>query len=89
MAHIQGTLSGATAIVSLTKLTFPVRVVLTSSAGGRAIQLSLDSNGTTTGTALTPDVTGAAAISAPVQFPIPAVKLTGAAGDTYVIQDTI
>jgi hypothetical protein len=88
MAHIQGKLTATTAVVSLTQLRFPVRVVLTSQAGGRAIQLSLDNSGTSTGAAVTPDISATAAIGYAIQFPIPAVTLTGAVNDTYLIQDS-
>ena len=88
MAHIQGKLTAATAIVPLTQLKFPVRVTLTSINGSRAIQQSLDGTGTSVGAAVTPDITATAAISFPIQYPILAVKLTGAINDTYLIQDS-
>jgi hypothetical protein len=36
---------------------------------------------------VTPDISATAAIGYAIQFPIPAVKLTGAINDTYLIQD--
>jgi len=81
---ITGTLTGTTATVVLPNLVYPATLVLNSAAGGRAIQLSLDS-GTTFLTAVTPTGTATGQIYYVLTFPVTTVKFTGAAADTYSI----
>lgn len=81
---ITGTLTGTTATVSIPPLVYPATLVLNSSAGGRAIQLSLDS-GATFLTAVTPTGTATGQIYYVLTFPVTTVKFTGATSDTYSI----
>jgi hypothetical protein len=81
---ITGTLTGTTATVSIPNLVYPATLVLNSAAGGRTIQLSLDS-GTTFLTAVTPTGTATGQIYYVLTFPVTTVKFTGAAADTYSI----
>ena len=81
---ITGTLTGRTATVGIPNLVYPATLVLNSAAGGRTIQLSLDS-GTTFLTAVTPTGTATGQIYYVLTFPVTTVKFTGAADDTYSI----
>jgi len=81
---ITGTLTGTTAIVSIPALVYPATIVLNSSAGGRTIQLSLDS-GATFLTAVTPTGTATGQIYYVLTFPVTTIKFTGVANDTYSI----
>jgi len=81
---ITGTLTGTTATIGLPNLVYPATLVLNSAAGGRAIQLSLDS-GTTFYSAVTPTGTETGQIYYVLTFPVTTVKFTGAAADTYSI----
>ena len=81
---ITGTLTGTTATVAVPNLVYPASIVLNSAAGGRAIQFSFDS-GTTFYTAVTPTYTETGQIVYVLNFPVNAIKFTGAANDTYTI----
>jgi len=81
---ITGALTGTTATVAIPNLVYPATLVLNSAAGGRTIQLSLDS-GTTFLTAVTPTGTATGQIYYVLTFPVTTVKFTGAADDTYSI----
>jgi hypothetical protein len=81
---ITGTLTGTTATVALPILSFPATLVLNSSNGSRAIQLSFD-NGTTFYTAVTPTLSETGQIVYSLPYPATTVKFTGAANDTYSI----
>jgi hypothetical protein len=81
---LTGTLTGTTATVALPTLYYPATLILNSSAGGRAIQLSFDS-GTTFMTAVTPTLTATGQIVYALPYPATTVKFTGAAADTYSI----
>ena len=81
---ITGTLSATTAIVPIANaLTTPATIVLNSSAGGRAIQLSMD--GTNFYPAVTPTQTLTGQIYYVLNFPVSAIQFTGAINDTYSI----
>ena len=81
---ITGTLTGTTATLALPMLSFPATLVLNSSAGGRAIQLSYD-NGATYFPAVTPTYTATGQIVYVLTAPVTTIKFTGAANDTYSI----
>jgi hypothetical protein len=81
---VVGTLTGTTATVTLYNAPYPLTLVLNSSAGGRAIQLSFD-NGDTYYTAVTPTLTEVGQIVYALTYPATTVKFTGAANDTYTI----
>lgn len=81
---ISGTLSGTTATISLPALVYPATLVLNSSNGSRAIQLSFD-NGSTFYTAVTPTLSETGQIVYALTYPATTVKFTGANGDTYSI----
>jgi len=83
---ITGTLTGTTATVSITtsQVAFPATIVLNSTTGGRAIQLSLD-NGASFLSAVTPTGTATGQIYYVLTFPVTNIKFTGAAADTYTI----
>jgi hypothetical protein len=85
MAYIyaQGTLTGTTAVVNMPNTPTPVSIVLNSAASGRAIQFSFD--GTTFYAAVSPTYTETSQIVYTLQFPVAAIKFTGAANDTYSI----
>ena len=81
---ITGTLTGTTATIALPNLVYPATLVLNSAAGGRAIQLSLDSGATFYGS-VTPTGSETSQIYYVLNFPVTTVKFTGAAADTYSI----
>lgn len=81
---ITGTLTGTTATVALPNVVYPATLVLNSTAGGRAIQLSFD-NGTSYYTAVTPTLTATGQIVYVLTYPATTVKFTGVANDTYSI----
>lgn len=81
---ITGTLTGTTATVALPNVVYPATLVLNSSAGGRAIQLSFD-NGTTFFSAVTPTLTATGQLVYVLTYPATTVKFTGVANDTYSI----
>jgi len=83
---ITGTLTGTTAVVSLPQggVQYPATLVLNSSNGSRAIQLSFD-NGTTYYPAVTPTLTETGQLVYALTYPATTVKFTGAANDTYTI----
>lgn len=81
---ITGTLTGTTATVALPNIVYPATLVLSSAAGGRAIQLSFD-NGTSFFTAVTPTLTATGQIVYVLTYPATTVKFTGVANDTYSI----
>ena len=81
---ITGTLTGTTATVTLPMLAFPATLVLNSSAGGRAIQLSFDS-GATFYAAVTPTLSETGQLVYALTYPATTVKFTGATNDTYSI----
>lgn len=81
---ITGTLTGTTATVALPNLVYPATLVLNSSAGGRAIQLSFDS-GTSFFAAVTPTLTASGQLVFTLTYPATTVKFTGVAADTYSI----
>jgi len=81
---ITGTLTGTTLEVLVPNLVYPATIVLNSAAGGRAIQLSLDS-GATFLTAVTPTGTATGQIYYVLNFPVTTLKFTGVAADTYAI----
>jgi len=81
---ITGTLTGTTANVALSGVQYPASVVLNSSSGSRAIQLSFD-NGVTFYPAVTPTYTETTQIVYVFNFPVTNIQFTGAANDTYSI----
>jgi len=83
---IKGTLTGTTAVVQLPNpgVQYPATLVLNSSNGSRAIQLSFD-NGTTYYPAVTPTLTETSQLVYALTYPATTVKFTGAANDTYTI----
>lgn len=81
---ITGTLTATTALIPITNaLTTPATIVLNSSAGGRAIQLSMD--GTNFYPAVSPTQTLTSQIYYVLNFPVSAIQFTGAVNDTYSI----
>lgn len=83
---INGTLTGTTATVAIpnTVVAYPATLVLNSSNGSRAIQLSFD-NGATFYPAVTPTLSETSQIVYALNYPATTVKFTGVANDTYTI----
>ena len=81
---VTGTLVGTTAVVPFPNTPIPASIVLTSAAGGRAIQLSYD-NGATYFPAVTPTYTATGQLVYVLTAPVTTIKFTGAANDTYSI----
>ena len=81
---ITGTLTATTAVVPVPFNVTVASIVLNSSAGGRAIQLSFD-GGVSYFAAVTPTFTATGQIVYTLSFPVTAIKFTGAISDTYAI----
>lgn len=81
-ARITGTLTSASAAVAVNNLK-PISTLVFNSTTSPTIQLSLD--GTIFYAAVTPTGTATGQIYYVLNFPVAAIKFTGATNDTYAI----